>query len=967
MSTSSSTAKMKSKRTHNVQTLLTQYKIDKQAGDKSVSPTNTRIGNKDAKIHGGSYVIPDDEYHDFMNKVKVATLAGQYEYLTEKQLLEGPLAIDMDLHYDYEVEDRQHNKTYIEDLVDVICSKLNEMYVFNAEQKIICYVMQKPDVNRVKEKNITKDGIHLLMNVKMDRPAMKYLREQLISCIPEIWDVPIINTWGGVFDEGVMKGTTNWQLYGSRKPHHGRYSVSYIYEIGYDETDNEFTRDEFMNISEHLEELDWMNLSVRNPNVPAFPLKTSFMSTYEKHLPANKTRTQYSRNTAPVRKTAHHISSARELSSVKTQEELDSLYNEVLDSFTANEHELITACKMTMILPSEYYGNGSYDKWIRVCWALKNTSHDLLTTWVKFSSQSPSFRFPHSVMECIEKWDETEIQNEGGLTIGSICHWAKTSNPTEYKEILSQSIYAKIDQAINYAVQNCNLNNKKTGICGDADFADVLFAMKGDEYVAAGIKVPLWYRFINHRYEVCDSGTSLRNEIGNTMRSLFNQKAQEYLRESTNHSEEAESKETETAKVKAKVCMNVFAHLAKTTDREHIMTESRHKFYKPDFFDKLDQDPYLMGFNNGVMDFREKIFRTGKPDDYISKSTHINYIKLDKTDKQQQEIASEVIEFMHQLFPVQEEYDYMFDHLASTLIGNSINQTFTMYTGEGRNGKSVMISLMAKILGDYKVEVPLSLITGKRVQEGGTSAEKAALKGARYAVFQEPQKGDKINEGKMKELTSGKDPITCRAPYMANMITFIPQATFAVACNVMMDVDSNDGGTWRRIRVAPFLSYFTEKPVKGDQNKPYQYHVDYEIEKKFDRWKEVFMALLIERALQTNGHVKDCDLVLAESNKYKQSQDLFSQYFEERIMLDSDSTLNKTNLYEDCKTWYSNNANVKLPTSRELADNMDKLYRKNIKGKWKGIAINYGGDEDNDVQDIIAHVDVDNSSELDAT
>lgn len=967
MSTSSSTAKMKSKRTHNVQTLLTQYKIDKQAGDKSVSPTNTRIGNKDAKIHGGSYVIPDDEYHDFMNKVKVATLAGQYEYLTEKQLLEGPLAIDMDLHYDYEVEDRQHNKTYIEDLVDVICSKLNEMYVFNAEQKIICYVMQKPDVNRVKEKNITKDGIHLLMNVKMDRPAMKYLREQLISCIPEIWDVPIINTWGGVFDEGVMKGTTNWQLYGSRKPHHGRYSVSYIYEIGYDETDNEFTRDEFMNISEHLEELDWMNLSVRNPNVPAFPLKTSFMSTYEKHLPANKTRTQYSRNTAPVRKMAHHISSARELSSVKTQEELDSLYNEVLDSFTANEHELITACKMTMILPSEYYGNGSYDKWIRVCWALKNTSHDLLTTWVKFSSQSPSFRFPHSVMECIEKWDETEIQNEGGLTIGSICHWAKTSNPTEYKEILSQSIYAKIDQAINYAVQNCNLNNKKTGICGDADFADVLFAMKGDEYVAAGIKVPLWYRFINHRYEVCDSGTSLRNEIGNTMRSLFNQKAQEYLRESTNHSEEAESKETETAKVKAKVCMNVFAHLAKTTDREHIMTESRHKFYKPDFFDKLDQDPYLMGFNNGVMDFREKIFRTGKPDDYISKSTHINYIKLDKTDKQQQEIASEVIEFMHQLFPVQEEYDYMFDHLASTLIGNSINQTFTMYTGEGRNGKSVMISLMAKILGDYKVEVPLSLITGKRVQEGGTSAEKAALKGARYAVFQEPQKGDKINEGKMKELTSGKDPITCRAPYMANMITFIPQATFAVACNVMMDVDSNDGGTWRRIRVAPFLSYFTEKPVKGDQNKPYQYHVDYEIEKKFDRWKEVFMALLIERALQTNGHVKDCDLVLAESNKYKQSQDLFSQYFEERIMLDSDSTLNKTNLYEDCKTWYSNNANVKLPTSRELADNMDKLYRKNIKGKWKGIAINYGGDEDNDVQDIIAPVDVDNSSELDAT
>lgn len=959
MSSSSSTAKMKSRRTHNVQTLLTQYKIEKQAaGDKSVSPTNTRIGSKDAKIHGGSYIIPDEEYAEFMKKVKTATLGGQYEYLTEKQLTEGPLAIDMDLHYDYEVEDRQHNKSHIDDLIDIICSKLNDMYVFNAEQNIICYVMQKPDVNRVKEKNITKDGVHLLMNIKMDRSAMKYLRDQLLSSIPEVWDVPIVNTWGSVFDEGVMKGTTNWQLYGSRKPHHGRYSVCYIYDIGYDETDNEFIRDEVANISEHLEELDWMNLSVRNPNVPAFPLKTSFMSTYEKYLPVNKTRTQYTRNIMPVRKATNHISSARDLSSIKSQEELDSLYNELLDSLTASEHELITACKMVMILPSEYYGNGSYDKWIRVCWALKNTSPDLLTAWVKFSSQSPSFRFPNSIMECIQKWDETEIQSEGGLTIGSICHWAKTSNPTEYKEIVNQSIYAKIEQAINYAVQNCNLNNKKTGICGDADFADVLYAMKGDEYVAAGIKVPLWYRFINHRYEVCESGTSLRNEIGNTMRSLFNQKAQEYLRESTNHSEEAESKETELAKVKAKVCMNVFAHLAKTTDREHIMTEARHKFYQPDFFDKLDQDPYLMGFNNGVMDFREKVFRPGKPDDYISKSTHINYVKLDKNDKQQQEIVAEITEFMHQLFPVEEQYQYMFDHLASTLIGNSINQTFTMYTGEGRNGKSVMISLMAKILGDYKVEVPLSLITGRRVQEGGTSAEKAALKGARYAVFQEPQKGDKINEGKMKELTSGKDPITCRAPYMASMITFIPQATFAVACNVMMEVDSNDGGTWRRIRVSEFQSYFTENPVKGDVNKPYQFKVDYEIENKFDRWKEVFMAMLIERALKTNGRVEDCEIVLAASNQYKQSQDLFSQYFAERIILDADSTLSKSNLYEDAKVWYSNNASVKCPTAREFADNMDKLYRKNVKGKWKGIAISFGNDYEDENEKIDVPDDV---------
>lgn len=960
MSSSSTNAKMKSKRTHTVQTLLSQYKLDKQSSsDKAETHTNTRIGCKDAKIHGGTYVIPDGEYIEFMQKIKTATLNGQYEYLTEKQLVEGPLAIDMDLHYDYEVEDRQHNKSHIDDLIDVIFSKLNEMYVFNAEHNIMVYVMQKPDVNRVKEKNITKDGIHLLINVKMDRTAMKYLREQLITCIPEIWDIPIINTWGGVFDEGVMKGSVNWQLYGSRKPHHGRYSVSYIYDIGYDESDNEFIRDEINDVQGHLEELDWINLSVRNHNIPAFPLKTSFMPSYEKYLPVNKTRTQYSRNNVPVRKSSSYHKNNYDYNSIKSQEELDALYSEYMDSFTNNDYELITACKMTMVLSSEYYGNGSYDKWIRVCWALKNTSPDLLVCWLKFSSQSPSFRFPASIMECIEKWDETEIQSNGGLTIGSICHWAKTSNPSEYKEIQNQSVYAKIDQSINYAVQNSNLNNKKTGICGDADFADVLYAMHGDEYVAAAIKTSLWYRFINHRYELCDSGTALRNEIGNTMRAMYNQKAQDYLHESTFQPEETESKEAEMAKVKAKVCMNVFAHLGKTTDKEHIMTEARHKFYKQDFYDKLDQDPYLMGFKNGVMDFREKTFRQGKPEDYVSMSTHINYIKLDPNDAQQQVIVNEITEFLHQLFPVEEEYEYMFDHLASTLIGNSVNQTFTMYTGEGRNGKSVLVSLMGKILGDYKVDVPLGLICGNRVAEGGTSAEKAALKGARYAVFQEPRKGDKINEGKMKELTSGKDAISCRAPYMPNMITFVPQATFAIACNIMMEVDSNDGGTWRRIRVAEFLSYFTENPVHDDPNKPYQFPVDCEIDNKFDRWKEIFMSMLIDRVLKTNGYVKDCEMVMAASNKYKQSQDLFSQYYDERIITDADSILNKSNLYEDCKVWYSNNANIKCPTSRELADNMDKMYRKNVRGKWKGIAINYANDNEDDNNEIKVIADVD--------
>lgn len=91
----------------------------------------------------------------------------------------------------------------------------------------------------------------------------------------------------------------------------------------------------------------------------------------------------------------------------------------------------------------------------------------------------------------------------------------------------------------------------------------------------------------------------------------------------------------------------------------------------------------------------------------------------------------------------------------------------------------------------------------------------------------------------------------------------------------------------------------------------------------------------------------------------KLSQGPFGQYYSERIIIDVDSTLDISNLYKDCKEWYANNANVKCPPSCELTDNMDKMYRKNVRGKWKGIAINDGNDEDDENdEDIYSWGDV---------
>ena len=75
---------------------------------------------------------------------------------------------------------------------------------------------------------------------------------------------------------------------------------------------------------------------------------------------------------------------------------------------------------------------------------------------------------------------------------------------------------------------------------------------------------------------------------------------------------------------------------------------------------------------------------------------------------------------MKKLFPKQELCEYMGPSL-STLIGGNINQTFNIYNGNGSNGKSLLVKLMEKSLGDgtkggYKGSVPNSLITQNVIQ-----------------------------------------------------------------------------------------------------------------------------------------------------------------------------------------------------------------------------------------------------------
>ena len=106
-----------------------------------------------------------------------------------------------------------------------------------------------------------------------------------------------------------------------------------------------------------------------------------------------------------------------------------------------------------MSLPKEFWGPGSFTKWIRVGWALKNTSKKdtegyLLYIWYLFCAQSSDFDFQHN--DVLEYWEQFDMLNDEGLSFKSIIYWCKKYNYEEFKNIYKQTI----DHCINYSFKN---------------------------------------------------------------------------------------------------------------------------------------------------------------------------------------------------------------------------------------------------------------------------------------------------------------------------------------------------------------------------------------------------------------------------------------------------------------------------------------------------------------------------------
>ena len=896
---------------------LKQYIYNKE---NNTEFSHTRIGDK-KKIYGGAYSIPDDKLVDFYKLYyEHVFVKKNMEYLTEKQNKDsGPILVDFDFRYDNNITKRQHNEGHIIDIIDLYNTKLKIILEFNEQTTFPIYVFEKPSINKLVTENITKDGIHMIIGINMSHDAQLHLRKLVLKEIGDVWgELPLINSWESVLDEGISAGYTNWQLYGSRKPHNEAYQLVDAYNIQYDNNDGEFIFKK-INIKKFDMNTNFCKLSAKYKNHQNFTLQESVSKILSAESGNVKLKKKYKK-----KRTIINEDQLIDFNKISNLLELENAIAVMLENIKPTDYYIKEAHEFAMILPETYWGKDSYNKWIRVGWALKHTHSKLFISWMMMSQKSKDFSYAE-ISYYYDMWNNFPYKADG-LTYRSILYWAKhDADPTEYKNIRKETVDYFIGESLKGGTE--------------FDLGNVLLQLYKDRFICISIKNNIWYEFKHHRWHEIDSGSTLRLGISTDVHQIYIEQMSDLTDIIGALSEDDPKKEK--LKKRATTLATIAMKLKQTTNKNNIMREARELFYDKTFLQKQDDDPYLLCFKNGVYDFRENVFRNGKPEDYLTMCTNIDYVPLEKVDKTK---LAEVEDFIQQLFPVKELCDYMWQHLSSVCIGGNSNQTFNIYIGSGENGKSKLVEFVGICIGDYKGTVPITLITQKRQSIGGTSSEIVQLRGKRYAVMQEPSKGDVINEGILKEITGG-DPLQGRALFKET-VTFIPQFKLVVCTNTLFEIKDTGDGTWRRIRVCDFMSKFTDEPKNDDPDKPYQFIKDRTIEKKFPDWKVPFLSKLVDIASKNKGIVKDCKIVMCKSNEYREDQDYLSEFSKEKIEKRDGSRIKKTELLAEFKQWYQLQYGRNTPKGKDLYKYMDSKFGKYQTKGWQNVAIIYEIEED---------------------
>ena len=393
------------------------------------------------------------------------------------------------------------------------------------------------------------------------------------------------------------------------------------------------------------------------------------------------------------------------------------------------------------------------------------------------------------------------------------------------------------------------------------DIAVLVHALWGEEFRFFDEK---WHRFQNHIWEALEGVPKLRHILSSELCKKF-QPVQVFYRDNAGLSR---------AKDKKASLDRMIANLKSAGFKDSVMKEVKEVFQiQNEGFAKEVNKADLLPFTNGVLDLSTYEFRDGRPEDKMTKSTHIEFRQYVEEDER----CREMHRFFVNVMPNEAVRNFLLKVSALAMTRETKHQLFLILTGSGANGKSIYMDLMGAMLGDFAVTAPVDMLTGKREASHACNESLVALDGARMAAFNEPSVSGIIQADTMKVLAGGRDKISARGLHEKQR-TFVPVFKMFLACNVIPRMSEDTLAVWRRVKVIHFPMKFCEDPNPDNQ---FEALIDEDLgDAKLPEWAPYLADyLLVHLKLLRRHGLKKPHEVERATLQYRQDSDQYSEFW----------------------------------------------------------------------------------------
>ena len=232
------------------------------------------------------------------------------------------------------------------------------------------------------------------------------------------------------------------------------------------------------------------------------------------------------------------------------------------------------------------------------------------------------------------------------------------------------------------------------------------------------------------------------------------------------------------------------------------VTGSRHQPEVIISITEFDQHPMLLNLKNGILNLERLELMPHDPKYLLTQMAGVAYDPAANCPRWRQfmqevtagENAREIAAYLQRLAGV-------------CLTGNVDDHVVTFFFGEGRNGKSVFLSVLCELLRDYSTTAPAELLMTKGQQGREAELLYGGMAGRRLVTVTENEMGTRLSEKTVKQLCGG-DRVLARRLY-EDAVETVPTWKLIASANHKPTVKGSDAGIWERFCPVPWRNSFT--------------------------------------------------------------------------------------------------------------------------------------------------------------